>query len=180
MPKRRSKARRKESELRKPTVPATDSIGLVPEASRGEGGRAMRVMTIVVSEMNRAAPPNPITPGVKVVSEEKSRSWGLISVGVCRRAPGEMVWSSDYHRISYVLTDISGTKQSDDGPVEEYRLRQGDIAFRPCNRKLWSDLAGGRFIQILQSRETYDNLPIRPSCPVGRSNSIRKMGLAIR
>ena len=69
-----------------------------------------------------------------------------------------MVWRSDYHRISYVLSDITGTKQSDDGPVEEYRLRRGDIAFRPCNRKLWSDLSGGRFIQILQPRETYDNL----------------------
>jgi AraC family transcriptional regulator len=81
-----------------------------------------------------------------------------MSVGIFRRAPGEMVWSSDYHRISYVLTDICGTKQSDDGPVEEYRLRPGDIAFRPRDRKLWSDLSGGRFIQILQSRETYDNL----------------------
>jgi AraC family transcriptional regulator len=108
--------------------------------------------------MHQAARPNLITRGLKLVSEEKSRSWGLMSVGVFRRAPGEMVWSSDYHRISYVLSDISGTKQSDDGPVEEYRLRRGDIAFRPCNRKLWSDLSGGRFIQILQSRETYDNL----------------------
>ena len=81
-----------------------------------------------------------------------------MSVGIFRRAPGEMVWRSDYHRISYVLTNISGTKQTDDGLVEEYRLRRGDIAFRPCNRKLWSDLSGGRFIQILQSRETYDNL----------------------
>jgi AraC family transcriptional regulator len=69
-----------------------------------------------------------------------------------------MVWSSDYHRISYVLTDICGMKQSDDGPVEEYRLRRGDIAFRPRGSKLWSNLSGGRFIQILQSRETYDNL----------------------
>ena len=57
-----------------------------------------------------------------------------------------------------MLSDIRGAKQSDDGPVEEYRLRPGDIAFRPRNRKLWSDLSGGRFVQILQSRETYDNL----------------------
>jgi AraC family transcriptional regulator len=69
-----------------------------------------------------------------------------------------VVWLSDYYRISCVLTDICGTKQSDDGRVEEYRLRPGDIAFRPRDRKLWSDLSGGRFIQILQSRETYDNL----------------------
>ena len=56
------------------------------------------------------------------------------------------------------MGDIYGAKQSDDGNVDEYRLRPGDIAFRPPNRKLWSDLSGGRFIQILQSRETYDNL----------------------
>ncbi len=94
----------------------------------------------------------------RLVNEERSRSWGLMSVGVFRRAPGEVVWRSDYYRISCVLSDICGAKQSDDGPVEEYRLRPGDIAFRPPNRKLWSDLSGGRFIQILQRRETYDNL----------------------
>jgi AraC family transcriptional regulator len=69
-----------------------------------------------------------------------------------------VIWRSDYYRISYVLSDIWGAKQSDDGPVQEYRLRRGDIAFRPPERKLWSDLSGGRFIQILQSRETYDTL----------------------
>ena len=51
-----------------------------------------------------------------------ARSWGLLSVGVFRRAPGEMVWHSDHYRISCVLTDIWGIKRSDDGPVEEYRL----------------------------------------------------------
>jgi AraC-like DNA-binding protein len=81
-----------------------------------------------------------------------------VAVGVFRRVPGEVVWRSDYYRISWVLTDICGTKQSDDGPVEEYRLRPGDIAFRPRDRKLSSDLSGGRFIQILQGRETYDSL----------------------
>jgi AraC family transcriptional regulator len=81
-----------------------------------------------------------------------------MSVGVLCRAPGEVVWQNDYYRVSCVLNEISGAKQSDDGPVEKYRLRPGDIAFRPPDRKLWSDLSGGRFIQILQSRETYDNL----------------------
>lgn len=81
-----------------------------------------------------------------------------MSVGVFRRPPGEVVWRSDCYRISYVLADICGVKQSDDGPVEEYRLRPGDIAFRPRDRKLWSDLCGGRFIQILQTRKTYDSL----------------------
>jgi AraC family transcriptional regulator len=69
-----------------------------------------------------------------------------------------VIWQSDYYRISYVLSDIWGAKQSDDGPIREYRLQRGDIAFRPPERKSWSDLSGGRFIQILQSRETYDTL----------------------
>jgi hypothetical protein len=115
-------------------------------------------MTKLCRDSNLPARPGPTTAVSKLVSEVTSRDWGVMSVGIFRRAPGEMAWRSEYHRISYVLTDISGTKQSDDGPVEEYRLRRGDIAFRPCNRKLWSDLSGGRFIQILQSRETYDNL----------------------
>jgi AraC-like DNA-binding protein len=106
----------------------------------------------------RAARPGPATGASRLVSEEKSRSYGMMSVGVFRRAPGEIVWRSDCYRISYVLSDICGAKQSDDGPVEEYRLQRGNIAFRPCNRKLWSDLSGGQFIQILQSRETYDRL----------------------
>ena len=108
--------------------------------------------------MKRATCPDPITSGLKMVSEEKSRSWGLMSAGVFRRPQGEVVWQSDYYRISCVLSDMCGAKQIDDGPVEEYRLRPGDIAFRPRDRKLWTDLSGGRFIQILQSRETYENL----------------------
>jgi AraC family transcriptional regulator len=81
-----------------------------------------------------------------------------MSVGIFRRPPGEVTWQSDYYRISYVLSDICGVKQSDDGAIEEYQLRPGDIAFRPPDRRLWSDLSGGRFIQILQNRETYNNL----------------------
>jgi AraC family transcriptional regulator len=94
-----------------------------------------------------------------LVTEEKSRSWGQMSVGIFLRRPGEVIWQRDCYRICCPLSDdIYGAKQSDDGTVEEYRLRFGDIAFRPPKRKLWSDLSDGRFIQILQSRETYDNL----------------------
>ena len=35
------------------------------------------------------------------------------------------------------------------------------MAFRPLDRKLWSDLSGCRFIQILQSRDTYDNMLLK-------------------
>jgi AraC family transcriptional regulator len=118
----------------------------------------MRAVTRVCPETDRTAPPNPIARGLKLVSEEKSRSWGLMTVGIFRRHPGEVVWRSDRHRIGCALTDFSGKKQIDDGLVEDCRFRRGDIAFRPCNTKLWSDLSGGRFIQILQSRETYDNV----------------------
>jgi len=118
----------------------------------------MRAVTPVCPEPDRAARPNPVVNGFKLVSVEKSRSWGRMTVGIFRRHPGEVVWRSDRHRIGCVLTDFNGKKQIDDGPVEEYRPRPGDIAFRPCNRKLWSDLSGGRFLQILQSRETYDEL----------------------
>jgi AraC family transcriptional regulator len=95
----------------------------------------------------------------ELVTEEKSRSWGQMSVGIFFRRPGEVIWQRHCYRICCPLgDDIYGAKQSDDATVEEYRLRRGDIAFRPPNRKLWSDLSGGRFIQILQSREIYDNL----------------------
>jgi AraC family transcriptional regulator len=115
-------------------------------------------MTSLRLDTNRVAREVPTPTVCPRVSEEKSRSWGTMSVAVCRRPPGEMVWRSDYYRISCTLADLGGVQQSDDGPVEEYRLRPGDIAFRPGNRKLWSDLSGARFIRILQSRETYDSV----------------------
>jgi AraC family transcriptional regulator len=118
----------------------------------------MRAAIRLCPETDRAAHPSPIASGLKLVSEEKSRSRGRISVGIFRRHRGEVAWRSDYYRVAYALTHFSGTKQIDDGPVEDCRLRPGDIAFRPCNRKFWSNLSGGRFIQILQSHETYDNL----------------------
>ena len=107
-------------------------------------------------DLNRAVRP---IGGSELVAEEKSRSWGQMSVGIFFRRPGEVIWQRDCYRICCLLSgEIYGAKQSDDATVEEYRLQPGDIAFRPPNRKLWTDLSGGRFIQILQSRETYDNL----------------------
>jgi AraC family transcriptional regulator len=110
------------------------------------------------ADNHRAIPSGPISGVPKLVNAEKSRSWGQISAGVFHRDSGEVVWLSNHYRISCPLSDICGTKRADDGPVEAYRLRPGDIAFRPPERKLWSDLSGGRFIQILQHREIYDNL----------------------
>jgi AraC-like DNA-binding protein len=64
-------------------------------------------MTGLCPDINRAAHPGPMTGVPKLVSEEKSRSWGLMSVGVFRRAPGAMVWSSDYYRNNQPLTEIA-------------------------------------------------------------------------
>ncbi|HKM73317.1 MAG TPA: hypothetical protein VJX94_25185, partial [Stellaceae bacterium] len=63
----------------------------------------MQAVTRLYPDINRAARPDPVTGGLKMVSEEKSRYWGLMSVGVFRRAPGEVVWRSDHHRISCPL-----------------------------------------------------------------------------
>ena len=57
-------------------------------------------------EFNRARHSGPISGVSKLVSENKSRSWGLMLVGIFRRPPGEVIWRSDYYRISYVLSDI--------------------------------------------------------------------------
>jgi hypothetical protein len=88
-------------------------------------------MGALPADVKRAARQNPI-PGIStLVSEKKSRSWGPMSVGIFRRPPGEVIWRSDYYRISYVLSDICGAKQSDDGAIEEYQLQPADLAFRP-------------------------------------------------
>ena len=51
----------------------------------------MPAVTRLCPEIKRAARPDPIASGLKLVTEEKSRSWGLMSAGVFRRAPGEVV-----------------------------------------------------------------------------------------
>jgi AraC-like DNA-binding protein len=100
---------------------------------------------------------NPIRrfPGFHV---EATRYWGLISADVISRAAGEATWLSDRHRIVYALTDIPGTVQSDGRPPDEYGLHREKIAFRPAGQIVRSDVPGAvRFIQILQSPDTYHN-----------------------
>jgi AraC-like DNA-binding protein len=89
---------------------------------------------------------------------EATRSWGLISADVISRDAGEATWLSDRHRIVYALTDIPGTVQSNGRPADKYGLHHEKIAFRPAGQIVRSDVPGAvRFIQILQSADTYHN-----------------------
>ena len=100
---------------------------------------------------------NPIwqCPGFRI---EAKRSWGLISTDIVSRGPGEATWLSDRHRIVHALTDIPGSIQSDGRPTDKYGLYREKIAFRPAGQIVRSDLRGPvRFIQILQSPDTYHN-----------------------
>jgi hypothetical protein len=71
---------------------------------------------------------NPIWrfPGYRI---ETTRSWGPFSVDVVSRAAGEAVWRSDYHRISYVLSDVSGTGRFDNGPVQNCQIAQHSLLY---------------------------------------------------
>ena len=53
-------------------------------------------MTNMYSDNRRATHLAPISGGCTLVSPEKSRSWGPMSVGVFHRASGEVSWLSDY------------------------------------------------------------------------------------
>jgi AraC-like DNA-binding protein len=106
---------------------------------------------------NPADSSNPIWqfPGFRI---ETTRSWGLISADVVSRDAGEAKWMSDRHRIVYALSDIPGMVQSDGRPGDEYGLHREKIAFRPAGQIVRSDVPEAvRFIQILQSPDTYHN-----------------------
>jgi AraC family transcriptional regulator len=111
------------------------------------------------SEMANGSDQNPIWnfPGFRV---DKTRSWKSISADIVTRDAGEAVWRSDRHRTVYALTDVVGTRQSDDEPLEKGTLlRKAEVSFVPSGTTVRSDLATGiRFIQILQCPGTYDSL----------------------
>jgi len=89
---------------------------------------------------------------------EKSQCWGPISVDIVDRAAGEAVCRSDCYRLTYFLTDFQATMEDDDRPEWECRFLHGSFALRPPDTTLRSNLTAGRYIQILQSRDTYANL----------------------
>ena len=90
---------------------------------------------------------------------ESARSWGSISADVVSRTAGKMVWLSDRHRIVYALTDVLGTIRSDNGPAQSGQLLRDNFSFRPSGVRLESSIeAPVRFIQVVQRRDTYDNI----------------------
>jgi AraC-like DNA-binding protein len=108
--------------------------------------------------MNRPSNPGPVSNGSTLLSEEKSRSWGLISAHIVNRASGEVFWRSDHHRIVCALTDIPGTVQVEGGRIGPLQLLRGVLSFTRRGMSTRCILPAGRFIQILQSPETYDTI----------------------
>jgi AraC family transcriptional regulator len=89
---------------------------------------------------------------------EKTRYWGPISVDIVNRAAGEAMCRSEYHRLTYFLTEFHGWMQDDENSEWECDLPSDNFVFRPAETTLRSNLTAGRYIQILQSPDTYDRL----------------------
>jgi AraC-like DNA-binding protein len=86
---------------------------------------------------------------------EKRRCWGPMSVDIVDRAAGEAICRSDYHRLTYFLTDFHATMQDDESSEWECDLPCNNFVYRPPDTTLRSNLTAGRYIQILQNRDTY-------------------------
>jgi hypothetical protein len=91
-------------------------------------------------------------------SIEKRRCWGSITVDIVTRAAGETCSRSDYHELTYFLTDFHATMQDDERSEWECELLCDHFVFRPPETTLRSNLTTGRYIHVLQSRDTYDHL----------------------
>ena len=89
---------------------------------------------------------------------EKRRSWGPISVALINRPAGEAICQSDCHRLTYFLTGFHATMQDDERSEWECDLPRDNFVFRPPDTTLRSNLTAGRYIQIMQRRDTYDYL----------------------
>lgn len=90
---------------------------------------------------------------------EKTRCWGPISVDVVRRAAGEAICRSECYRLTYFLTDFQATMEDDERGWNT-RLLHGNFVFRPPDTTLRGNLTAGRYVQILQDRDTYANLGV--------------------
>ena len=81
-----------------------------------------------------------------------------MSVDIVSRATGEAICRSDYYRLTYFLTDFHATMADDEGSRWECDLIRGHFVFRPPDATLRSNLSTGRYIQVVQSRDTYERL----------------------
>jgi AraC family transcriptional regulator len=89
---------------------------------------------------------------------EKRRCWGPVTVDLIDRPAGEVIFRSNCYRLTYFLTDFHAVMEDDDGPPREYELLRDNFMFCTPDTTLRSAMSAGRYIQILQSRDTYDNL----------------------
>ena len=87
-----------------------------------------------------------------------SRCWGPISVYIVDRTAGEVTFRPDCYLLTYFLTDFQATIEDDERPPWECQLLPGNFVFCPPETTSLASLRAGRYIQILQSRETYGNL----------------------
>jgi len=91
-------------------------------------------------------------------SIEKRRCWGALSVDIVDRAAGETFSRSDHHELTYFLTDFYAAMQDDKRSEWECDLLRDHFVFRPPDTTLRSNLTAGRYIHVLQTRDTYDQL----------------------
>jgi AraC-like DNA-binding protein len=89
---------------------------------------------------------------------EKRRCWSSISVDIVNRAAGESISRSDDHQLTYFLTDFHATMEDDERSEWESDLLCDNFVFRPPDTTLRSNLTAGRYIHVLQRRDTYDQL----------------------
>jgi AraC-like DNA-binding protein len=94
-------------------------------------------------------------PGFRI---EKRRCWGPIAIHVVDRAAGDAICRSDCYRLTYFLSDFQATMEDDERPEWQCRPARGNFTFRPPGTTLRSNMTAGRYIQILQSRDTYARL----------------------
>jgi AraC-like DNA-binding protein len=78
-----------------------------------------------------------------------------MSVDIVDRAAGGAICRSDYHRLTYFLTDFHATMQDDERSEWDSDLLCNNFVYRPPDTTLHSNLTAGRYIQILQNRDTY-------------------------
>jgi AraC family transcriptional regulator len=82
----------------------------------------------------------------------------MISAALVNREAGEVDWQSDHHRIHFALTDMLGTVRVDDGPSRKLSWLRNTGSFTPSGTRTRCNLPEGKSIQILQRRDTYDNI----------------------
>lgn len=92
------------------------------------------------------------------VRVEQRKCWGPICVHIVDRAAGEVTCRSDCYRLTYLLSDFQATLEDDNRPQWDCRLLRGNFVFRPPDTTLRSNVTAGRYVQILQSEETYANI----------------------